>query len=436
MGGTANEIDYTDWALVDITPANGNLRWRLGQARGHRRRCSLGVTSARSTSTASARPCRFYVSGTARRRRTRARTYLHAHLQERRCDGGDGRESSTSRFRRTRRSRPSPSTGATCVTPAVGGTGTIVCTSPAPFRGPRAASPSTVNIDAARPHHRRHVRHPFDQETALTGNKITTEIGCLKDTDCRRRLVQGGGALGCTPRSPTNGVRPTAAHQPDAERHVHGGRRDARVHEHRMRHGRQQVRLRERRRPCTAATGRRSAARRVQHQRQVRAGGRMQRGRRLRGGRLVRGATPRARRSSPTESRPTDGPHTNPTLNGTCTAAAGILVCVSAVCDTKDNECGYANGDGPCTVASDRCVARRRAAPTHVRPAGGCNVDAMTWPRTGARKHAHCTAEASERDGGSRPIRRHQSTLNGTCTAAAGALWRQRPVWPRRATSA
>ena len=43
--------------------------------------------------------------------------------------------------------------------------------------------------------------------------------------------------------------------------------------------------------------------------------------------------------------------HTNPTLDGTCTPAAGALVCSSGVCDTKDNDCGYANGDGPCTGA-------------------------------------------------------------------------------------
>jgi hypothetical protein len=49
-------------------------------------------------------------------------------------------------------------------------------------------------------------------------------------------------------------------------------------------------------------------------------------------------------------SIPTDPTHTNPVLNGMCSATAGTLVCQSSVCDTKDNECGYANGDGPCTV--------------------------------------------------------------------------------------
>jgi hypothetical protein len=36
----------------------------------------------------------------------------------------------------------------------------------------------------------------------------------------------------------------------------------------------------------------------------------------------------------------------------TCTAPVGTRVCQSGVCDTKDNECGYATGDGPCASAS------------------------------------------------------------------------------------
>ena len=46
---------------------------------------------------------------------------------------------------------------------------------------------------------------------------------------------------------------------------------------------------------------------------------------------------------------PVDAPHTNPSLSGVCTAPAAALVCVSGVCDTSDNLCGLANGDGPCT---------------------------------------------------------------------------------------
>jgi len=38
-------------------------------------------------------------------------------------------------------------------------------------------------------------------------------------------------------------------------------------------------------------------------------------------------------------------------INGTCTMATGARVCISGVCDTADNKCGYASGDGSCTAA-------------------------------------------------------------------------------------
>lgn len=63
---------------------------------------------------------------------------------------------------------------------------------------------------------------------------------------------------------------------------------------------------------------------------------------------------------------PTDPPHTNPTLNGTCTAAAGALVCQAGVCDTVDNKCGYAAGDGPCTAANGSSVCRSGACGNNV----------------------------------------------------------------------
>ena len=82
---------------------------------------------------------------------------------------------------------------------------------------------------------------------------------------------------------------------------------------------------------------------------------------------------------------PTDPPHTNPTLNGTCTAAAGTLVCTSGVCDTKDNECGYANGDGPCNAGNGATLCQSTACSVNgtCEPMGGCNVNAdCTDPAT------------------------------------------------------
>ncbi|MGH7269948.1 MAG: hypothetical protein ACREJ3_05915, partial [Polyangiaceae bacterium] len=45
---------------------------------------------------------------------------------------------------------------------------------------------------------------------------------------------------------------------------------------------------------------------------------------------------------------PTIGGHT-PVLNGICATGVGPAVCDAGVCDTTNNECGLANGDGPCT---------------------------------------------------------------------------------------
>src|SRR5262249_48456189 len=75
---------------------------------------------------------------------------------------------------------------------------------------------------------------------------------------------------------------------------------------------------------------------------------------------------------------PNDPPHVNPILNGTCTAAAGKLVCASGVCDTADNRCGYADGHGTCTPANGGTVCRSGACSVNGKcePAGGCNVDA------------------------------------------------------------
>jgi hypothetical protein len=42
----------------------------------------------------------------------------------------------------------------------------------------------------------------------------------------------------------------------------------------------------------------------------------------------------------------------SPVEVSTCSAPVGARVCQSGVCDPKDNECGYATGDGPCASAS------------------------------------------------------------------------------------
>ena len=121
---------------------------------------------------------------------------------------------------------------------------------------------------------------------------------------------------------------------------------------------------------------------------------------------------------------PTDAPHTNPTLDGTCTAAASALVCTSLVCDTADNECGYANGHGPCTVAEGGVVCRSgKCAPMGnvCVPAGGCAVDgdcdATQWCNTSS-----LTCVAKLPNGQPVPtVTGHTPALSGTCTPGAGA---------------
>jgi Cys-rich repeat protein len=122
---------------------------------------------------------------------------------------------------------------------------------------------------------------------------------------------------------------------------------------------------------------------------------------------------------------PTDGPHTNPTLDGTCTAAAGALVCTSKVCDTKDNQCGYENGDGPCTPATGSTLCQSGACSTNdlCMPAGGCNVDADC---TGGDWCDEATNTCTPKLANGQPMpndpKHTNPTLGGTCTAAGATL--------------
>jgi hypothetical protein len=121
---------------------------------------------------------------------------------------------------------------------------------------------------------------------------------------------------------------------------------------------------------------------------------------------------------------PVDGAHTSPTLDGTCTAAAGTLVCTSGVCDTKDNECGYANGDGPCTATNGATVCRSGdCSPTGgvCISTTGCAVDAdCSATQYCDTPTAACVAKVA--NGQAVPtVTGHSPTLDGTCTTAAGA---------------
>ena len=121
---------------------------------------------------------------------------------------------------------------------------------------------------------------------------------------------------------------------------------------------------------------------------------------------------------------PTDAQHTSPVIAGVCDAMVGALVCQSGVCDVKDNACGYANGDGPCTTANADTVCRSHvcsAAGGVCIPPGGCAVDAecpaTSWCNT---QSFACTPRLP--NGSTIPtVTGHAPPLTGVCTSGAGA---------------
>jgi uncharacterized repeat protein (TIGR01451 family) len=115
----------------------------------------------------------------------------------------------------------------------------------------------------------------------------------------------------------------------------------------------------------------------------------------------------------------------NPPLTGTCTAGAGAAVCLSAVCDTNDNLCGFANGDGPCDMASAGTVCRSGACSVNntCMPAGGCNVDADCASTAWCNISAHtCTPKVA--NGGVIPTDPGHASpvIDGTCSAPAATV--------------
>jgi MYXO-CTERM domain-containing protein len=77
-----------------------------------------------------------------------------------------------------------------------------------------------------------------------------------------------------------------------------------------------------------------------------------------------------------------------PTSVATCSAAVGMRVCKSGVCDTKDNTCGYANGDGPCAsdgqCRNDSCFPTSMTCVTHCQQDSDCPSTDYCEPETGS----------------------------------------------------
>jgi hypothetical protein len=122
---------------------------------------------------------------------------------------------------------------------------------------------------------------------------------------------------------------------------------------------------------------------------------------------------------------PTDSAHGATTLDGTCSAAAGAIVCKSGVCDTNDNLCGYATGDGPCTGTSGASVCRSTLCATTGPQSGTCvsclaDTDCSgSTPACDTSKNAcvECTPQNDSHCSGTRPVCDAGSKL---CTVCGG----------------
>jgi hypothetical protein len=114
-----------------------------------------------------------------------------------------------------------------------------------------------------------------------------------------------------------------------------------------------------------------------------------------------------------------------PVLDGTCTTDVGAAVCDAGVCDMTNNECGLANGSGPCTAANGSTLCQSGACSENgtCEPSGGCNVDgdcaAGTWC-----DEATNTCSPKLPDGAAIPDDPgHMApTLDGTCNVGAATL--------------
>ncbi|HEY2406477.1 MAG TPA: hypothetical protein VGI10_10775 [Polyangiaceae bacterium] len=362
-GGTMNEIDYVDWTLVDVAPGPAALAMNdqvsmefmaAGCDRGaHFGELYLDGVGATIPG--------LFVTGSAPAQANAGSNLVYSMRYK---NGSAAAETGVViRFMtppNTTFQAITPPAGAVCVSPTVGTAGTIVCTFAAPVPAAGAGTFSvTVNINAGTTGQIVCGNYQIQstQETPLLGSRITTTVGCALDSDCPANTWCNEAAKTCGPKL-ANGV-----------------------------------------------------------------------------------------------AIPTDAPHTNPTLNGTCTAAAGTLVCTSAVCDTDnkcgrlngdgpctvatgnvvcrsavcdpDLKCGYANGDGPCTAANAATVCRSGSCSTNLlcKAAGGCNVDADCTGGQWCTESTHtCTAKLANGTMLPTDAPHTNPTLNGTCTAAAATL--------------
>lgn len=120
---------------------------------------------------------------------------------------------------------------------------------------------------------------------------------------------------------------------------------------------------------------------------------------------------------------PTVGGH-SPTLTGTCTTAAGASVCTSGVCDTSNDECGYAAGGGVCSAANGATVCQSGICSVvgTCNPVGGCQADgdctAGNWCNETTQQ---CTPKIANGSPLPTDAAHTSPILDGHCSSAAAA---------------
>ncbi len=120
---------------------------------------------------------------------------------------------------------------------------------------------------------------------------------------------------------------------------------------------------------------------------------------------------------------PTIGGHAPP-LAGVCTNPVGGAVCSSGVCDTADNACGFANGDGPCTSANAANVCRSGtcgAGLLCVPAGGGCTLDAECLATQYCNTQTFACASKLANGAPIPAISGHTPALTGACSAPVAA---------------
>ena len=391
--GLANELDYTDWQLVDVAPADSALK--VGDqvqlqivAAGCQPSAHFGEVWVDGVGV-TVPGISVEGSGTAQANAGSNITYALTYRNGAAIAEDNVILTFTTPPNTTFESITNP-LGFTCTAPDVGIAGDVVCTIGTLVPEASGSISVTVNVTSgttATTVVQRNYSIASTQETALLGPSITTQVGCTTDSQCSAGNWCNESTSTCAPQ-------------------------------------------------------------------------------------LVNG-----------DPIPSDPLHSNPTLNGTCTASAGALVCTSGVCDPSNNTCGYANGDGtcnaststtvcssgvcdadgkcglantdgPCTVATGGTVCRSGAcdadgkcglansdgpcmpatggmvcrsgacsANDTCEPAGGCNVDADCSASNWCNEAAHvCTPKVANGSPLPTDPAHTNPALNGTCTPVAGSL--------------